>query len=197
MNADDSADRSYLTPAKAFRDVSRGDPRPDTLVGDALATARLTPETWRLEIVAEAGAQLQHPRTLQGGNAIDLPALHELAKTHAVRFLKAMQCLNIAQPLGQGLWEGVPLREVLKLAGASADVRRAYYWGFHNDKPDQLFQSSLSYTQVMEAPPWELPPFVAYRLTGNRCRWRAGGRSAWWCHGRMGSSRSSGSGGSC
>src|SRR5947207_12278567 len=166
MNADDSADRSYLTPAKAFRDVSRGDPRPDTLVGDALATARLTPETWRLEIVAEAGAQLQHPRTLQGGNAIDLPALHELAKTHAVRFLKAMQCLNIAQPLGQGLWEGVPLREVLKLVGKVKNIRRVYYHGFHNNDPKQLFQSSLGYNHVMETPPWDLSVFVAYRLNG-------------------------------
>src|SRR3954451_17241465 len=186
MNAADSSDRSYLTPAKAFRDVSRGDPRPDTLVGDALAAARLTPETWRLEIVAEAGAQLQTPRTLQTGNAIDLPTLQALGKTHAVRFLKAMQCLNIAQPLGQGLWEGVPLRDVLKLAGASADVRRVYYWGFHHDKPDQLFQSSLSYTQVMEAPPWELPPFVAYRLNGEPLSLTRGGPVRMvvpWAHG--------------
>src|SRR5207302_1661453 len=114
------------------------------LVGDALKAARLTPETWRLEIVAEAGAELTTPRTLAAGNAIDLPALMELGKAHGVRFLKAMQCLNISQPLGQGLWEGVPLREVLKLAGNAADVRRVYYWGFHNNDPKQLFQSSLS-----------------------------------------------------
>src|SRR5438105_8225586 len=156
MSADDSADRSYLTPAKEFRTVSRGDPRPDTLVGDALTAARLTPETWRLEIVAEAGAEVQRPRTIENGNAIDFAALVELGKSHGVRFLKAMQCLNIPQPLGQGLWEGVPLREVLKLAGKFSGVRRVYYWGFHNNDPKQLFRSSLSYTQVMEAPPWEL-----------------------------------------
>jgi DMSO/TMAO reductase YedYZ molybdopterin-dependent catalytic subunit len=186
MNAPNPPGRPYLTPAKAFRDVSRGDPRPDTLVGEALAAARLTPETWRLEIVAEAGARLQTPRTLAGANAVGLAALHELGKSHAVRFLKAMQCLNIAQPLGQGLWEGVPLREVLKLAGASSDVRRVYYWGFHNDKPDQLFQSSLSYTQVMEAPPWELPPFVAYRLNGEPLSLSRGGPVRMlvpWAHG--------------
>jgi hypothetical protein len=77
-----------------------------------------------------------------------------------------MQCLNIAQPLGQGLWEGVPLREVLKLAGKVNNIRRVYYWGFHNNDPKQLFQSSLGYNQVMETPPWDLSPFVAYRLNG-------------------------------
>src|SRR5438876_6029146 len=94
------SERPYLTRAGEFRTVSRGDPRPDTLTGDALKAARLTPDTWRLEIVAEAGAQLEHPRTLREGNAVDFPALLELGKTHAVRFLKAMQCLNIPQPLG-------------------------------------------------------------------------------------------------
>ena len=61
-----------------------------------------------------------------------------------------MQCLNIAQPLGQGLWEGVPLREVLRLVGKVSNVRRVYYWGFHNNDPKQLFQSSLAYNRVME-----------------------------------------------
>jgi DMSO/TMAO reductase YedYZ molybdopterin-dependent catalytic subunit len=178
--------RAYLTPPESFRTVSRGDPRPDSLSGEALKAARLTPETWRLEIVAEAGARLGRPRTLDGGNAIDLPALLELGKAHGVRFLKAMQCLNIPQPLGQGLWEGVPLREVLKLAGESADVRRVYYWGFHNDDPRQRFQSSLSYTQVMEAPPWELLPFVAYKLNGEPLPLSRGGPVRMlvpWAHG--------------
>jgi DMSO/TMAO reductase YedYZ molybdopterin-dependent catalytic subunit len=178
--------RSCLTPAGEFRTVARGDPRPDTLTGDALKAARLTPDTWRLEIAAEAGATLDHPRTLDKGNAIDLPALLELGKSHGVRFLKAMQCLNIPQPLGQGLWEGVPLREVIRLAGNSSDVRRAYYWGFHNDDPRQRFQSSLSYTQVMEAPPWELLPFVAYRLNGEPLPLSRGGPVRMlvpWAHG--------------
>jgi DMSO/TMAO reductase YedYZ molybdopterin-dependent catalytic subunit len=89
-----------------------------------------------------------------------------LSKQHGIRFLKAMQCLNIAQPLGQGLWEGVPLREVLKLAGKVSDIRRVYYEGFHNNDPKQLFQSSLGYSQVTETPPWDMPAFVAYRLNG-------------------------------
>jgi hypothetical protein len=75
-----------------------------------------------------------------------------------------MQCNNIPVPLGQGLWEGVPLRDVLRLVGKVNNVRRVYYWGFHNNDPAQLFQSSLGYNQVMETPPWDLPPLVAYRL---------------------------------
>jgi hypothetical protein len=163
-----------ITPAEKFRDVSRGDPMPHTLKGDALVQARLTPETWRLEITADKApnpaikesAGLSKPLTLGDGTALDLPALHELGETHAVKFLKAMQCLNIPAPLGQGLWEGVPLRQVLRLCGSMRNVRRIYYWGFHNNDPKQRFQSSLSYTQAMETPPGELPAFLAYRLNG-------------------------------
>jgi DMSO/TMAO reductase YedYZ molybdopterin-dependent catalytic subunit len=158
--------RGYLTNPPEFRDVSRGNPPPHTLQGEQLVQARLTPPTWRLEVVGDGGAEVANPRTLAKGNAIDLPTLEKLGQEHGRRFLKAMQCLNIAQPLGQGLWEGVPLREVLKLVGRVNNIRRVYYWGFHNNDPKQLFQSSMSYTQVMEAPPWELGPFVAYKLNG-------------------------------
>ena len=47
------ATRTYLTGAGDFADVSRGKPNPGTLQGEALAQARLTPETWRLEIVGD------------------------------------------------------------------------------------------------------------------------------------------------
>ena len=51
--------------------------------------------------------------------------------------------------------------DVLRAAGAMKDVRRVYYWGFHNNDPAQLFQSSLAFNRVMETPPWEPPPLVA------------------------------------
>jgi DMSO/TMAO reductase YedYZ molybdopterin-dependent catalytic subunit len=156
----------YLTEAADFRDVSRGNPRPHTLQGDDLVKARLTPESWRLEIVSDSTSRIARPRQLDDGTAIDLPTILELGKTHGVKFLKAMQCLNIGQPLGQGLWEGVPLREVLKLVGKLNNVRRVYWWGFHNNDAKQVFQSSLSYSQIMDTPPGELPVFVAYRLNG-------------------------------
>lgn len=164
----------FLTPAEKFEDVSRGNPKPFTLAGEALLQARLTPETWRLEVTADpmVDDQVKQPAsiaksfTLADGTALDLAGLMELGKKHEVKFLKAMQCLNIATPLGQGLWEGVPLRDVLRLCGKMANVRRIYYWGFHNNDPKQMFQSSLSYTQAMETPPGELPAFLAYRLNG-------------------------------
>src|SRR5271166_4459279 len=158
--------RQFLTNPPAFTDVSRGNPRPHTLKGEALVQARLTPETWRLEIISDGSAKLQTPRTLAAGNAIDLPTLEQLGRRHGRKFLKAMQCLNIAQPLGQGLWEGVPLREVVKRVGKVNNIRRVYFWGFHNNDPKQVFQSSLGYNQVMETPPWDLPVFIAYRLNG-------------------------------
>ncbi len=158
--------QAVLTSSRAFVDVSRGNPVPHSLRGEALVKARLTPETWRLEITGEGSASVPNPLTIEAGTALDLSGLIKLAKTHGSKFLKAMQCLNIPQPLGQGLWEGVPLREVLKLAGRIDHVRRIYYWGYHNDDPKQLFQSSLSYTQVMETSPWELPAFLAFRLNG-------------------------------
>ena len=167
--------RKFLTPAAEFRDVSRGNPRPHSLQGEALAQARLTPKTWRLELVAEGGAKLEKPRRLADNTAIDLPTLEALGQQHSVRFLKAMQCLNIAQPLGQGLWEGVPLREVLKLAGKLDNARRAYWWGFHNNDLKQRFQSSLGLNQIYDTPPGELPVFVAYRLNGEPISLTRGG----------------------
>jgi DMSO/TMAO reductase YedYZ molybdopterin-dependent catalytic subunit len=172
--------RPFLTPGKDFQDVSRGNPIPHTLKGDALVKARLTPETWRLEIAAEDAATLAKPLTL------DLPTLIQLGEKHGVRFLKAMQCNNIPRPLGQGLWEGVPLRDVLKLCGTMTNARRVYYWGYHNDDPKQMFRSSLAVNQVLDTPPGELPPFVAYRLNGKDIPLERGGPVRMvvpWAHG--------------
>ncbi|NIP95850.1 MAG: molybdopterin-dependent oxidoreductase [Akkermansiaceae bacterium] len=169
------APHPVLTPAEDFETVARGNPKPHSLRGEALVKARLAPETWRLEITADPKvepphvrqpAELDRPLTIEGGNALDLPRLIALGREHGVKFIKAMQCLNIATPLGQGLWEGVPLRDVLRLCGRMNNVRRIYYRGFHNNDPGQIFQSSLSYTQVMETPPGELPVFLAFKLNG-------------------------------
>jgi DMSO/TMAO reductase YedYZ molybdopterin-dependent catalytic subunit len=164
-----------LTKDKDFYDVSRGTPKPHTLTGEAQAEARLTAETWRLEITADpfieephtkVPATLQKPLTLADGTALDLPALMELGRKHEVHFLKAMQCLNIDTPLGQGMWSGVPLRDVLRLCGRMNNVRRIYFWGYHNNDPKQIFKSSVSYTQCMETAPGDLPVFLAYHLNG-------------------------------
>jgi DMSO/TMAO reductase YedYZ molybdopterin-dependent catalytic subunit len=167
--------KKYLTEPESFRDVSRGNPKPFTLKGDDLVKARLTPETWRLEIVSDGSTGVEKPRRLEDRTALDMPALEALAKKHSVRFLKAMQCLNLGVPLGQGLWEGVPLREVLRLAGKLKNIRRVYYEGFHNNDPKQLFQSSLSYSQVMDSSPWDLGVFVAFKLNGQPLTLKRGG----------------------
>jgi DMSO/TMAO reductase YedYZ molybdopterin-dependent catalytic subunit len=188
------APHPLLTKAGDFADVSRGNPKPFTLAGDALGQARLTAGTWRLEVVTDPftsdvvkePATMGRQFTLDDGTALDLAALIELGKQHGVRFLKAMQCLNIAAPLGQGLWEGVPLREVLRLCGPMRNVRRIYYWGFHNNDPKQIFQSSLSYTEAMETAPGELPPFIAWRLNGEPIPLKRGGPVRMiipWAHG--------------
>jgi len=167
--------RPLLTPDPEFRDVSRGDPKPHSLSGEKLIEARLTSETWRCEITADPfteephtkqAATIEKPLTLADGNALDLAKLMEMGKEHEVHFLKAMQCLNIDAPLGQGLWSGVPLREVLKLCGKLNNVRRIYYWGYHNNDPKQVFKSSVSYTQCFESQPGDLPVFLAYRING-------------------------------
>lgn len=176
--------KPVLTSDLDFEDVSRGNPKPHTLVGDALIEAKLTPETWRLEIAADpfieephtkVAAELEKSLTLADGSALDLSMLMELGKKHEVHFLKAMQCLNIQTPLGQGLWTGVPLREVLKLCGKMTNVRRIYFWGFHNNDPKQVFKSSVSYTQCMETAPGDLPVFLAYKLNGQPLSLERGG----------------------
>jgi len=164
--------------------VSRGEPKPYTLEGEARVEAGLTPESWRCEITADpfveephtkVPATIQRSLTIADGTALDLASLMEIGRKHEVHFLKAMQCLNIDTPLGQGVWSGVPLREVLKLCGKINNVRRIYFWGFHNHDPNQVFKSSVSYTQCMETPPGELPVILAYRLNGEPLSLQRGG----------------------
>lgn len=175
---------SILTPDLDFYDVSRGTPKPHSLTGEALINARLTPETWRCEITADTFIEDPHTKvpaaikkslTIADGTALDLPTLMELGKKHEVHFLKAMQCLNIDTPLGQGMWTGVPLREVLKLCGRMTNVRRIYFWGYHNHDPKQVFKSSVSYTQCFETAPGDLPVFLAYRVNGEPLSLERGG----------------------
>ena len=72
----------------------------------------------------ESDARLDNPLTRERGTALDWHGLLKLAETRAVRFLKVMTCTNVGQPLGMGLWEGVPLRDVIWLARPVENVRR-------------------------------------------------------------------------
>jgi DMSO/TMAO reductase YedYZ molybdopterin-dependent catalytic subunit len=159
---------SYLTPQENFRDVSRGKPLPHSLSDDKKREAGLTRETWKLEVISdpENPAKLGREFTKADGTALDFAGLLQLGEKHAVRFAKVMTCLNIGCPLGMGIWEGVPLRVVLWLTQPREDVRRVFYYGYHNDDPKQMFLSSLPLGRVLEDP-YDLPPVIlCYKLNG-------------------------------
>jgi DMSO/TMAO reductase YedYZ molybdopterin-dependent catalytic subunit len=167
----------YLTPPERFRLFGRGQPPPHQLPPEKLRQVGLVPETWRLEVIAdpESNAQVEHPLSKDAGTALDWPALMKLAEKHAVRFMAVMTCTNGADPCGMGLWEGVPLREVIWLAKPKANVRRVFYYGYHNDDPKQRFQSSLPLGRVLEDPPGEHPVILCYKLNGQWLSPKGGG----------------------
>jgi DMSO/TMAO reductase YedYZ molybdopterin-dependent catalytic subunit len=77
-----------------------------------------------------------------------------------------MTCLNIGCPLGAGIWEGVPLRTVVWLTQPRENLRRIFYYGYHNDDPKQIFRSSLPPSRVLEDY-FDLPPVIlCYKLNG-------------------------------
>lgn len=168
---------SFFTPPENFRDVSRGKPLPHALPDDKKAEVGLTRDTWQLELLSdpENPAKLGRELTKENGKALDFAGLQKLAEKHAVRFAKVMTCLNIGCPLGMGLWEGVPLREVLWLTNPREDVRRVFYYGYHNDDPKQMFRSSLPLGRVLEDN-YDLPPVIlCYKLNGEWLNSQRGG----------------------
>ncbi|HEY2841354.1 MAG TPA: molybdopterin-dependent oxidoreductase [Pirellulales bacterium] len=167
----------YLTPDKQFFNVERGDPLPSELSPEQRAAAGLDRETWQLEILpdAEGGAKVRKPLSKADGTALDWVGLMQLSEKHAVRYGKVMTCNNLDGPLGMGLWEGVPLREVVALARPADLIRRVWYYGYHNDKPEQMFRSSLPYSRVQEDPPGDMPVLVCYKLNGEWLSPKRGG----------------------
>jgi DMSO/TMAO reductase YedYZ molybdopterin-dependent catalytic subunit len=159
---------SYFTPPDQFRDVSRGKPLPHSLPEEKMREVGMTRETWKLEVVADSAnpPKLRSPLTKADNTALDFAGLLALGEKHAVRFAKVMTCLNIGCPLGMGIWEGVPLREVIWRTRPSENLRRVVYWGYHNDDEKQLFQSTLPIGRVLEDP-LDLPPVIlCYKLNG-------------------------------
>ena len=106
---------------------------------------------------------------------IDFAALMKIAEKHAVRFPKIMTCLNMGCPLGMGIWEGVPLRELIWMTRPGDTLRRVFYYGYHNDDPQQMFRSSLPIGRVLEDP-FDLPPVIlCYKLNGQWLTSQRGG----------------------
>ena len=158
----------YFTPPEDFRDVSRGKPLPHSLAEDKKREVGLTRDTWKLEVISDPDypATLGKQLTKADSSSIDFEALMKLGERHAVRFPKVMTCLNVGCPLGMGLWEGVPLREVVWLTQPRENIRRVFYYGYHNDDPKQMFRSSIPIGRVLEDP-YDLPPVIlCYKLNG-------------------------------
>ena len=167
----------YFTPQEKFRDVSRGKPLPHSLSEDKKRAAGLTRETWKLEVVSDSDnpTKLRNPLTRKDGTALDFDGLMKLSETRAIRFAKTMTCLNIGCPLGTGIWEGVPLREVVWLTQPRENLRRVFYHGYHNDDPQQMFRSSLPIDRVLEDA-FDLPPVIlCYKLNGQWLNAERGG----------------------
>jgi DMSO/TMAO reductase YedYZ molybdopterin-dependent catalytic subunit len=159
---------SYFTTQGKFGDVSRGKPLPHALPLEKKKEVGLTRETWKLEIISdpEHPAALGKQFTRKDDTALDFNALLKLGEKHAVRFTKVMTCLNLGCPLGMGIWEGVPLRVLVWLAQPKENLRRVFYYGYHNDDPKQMFRSSLPVGRILEDYD-DLPPVIAcYKLNG-------------------------------
>jgi DMSO/TMAO reductase YedYZ molybdopterin-dependent catalytic subunit len=159
---------TYLTPLDKFQDVSRGQPLPHRLSEEKKREVGLMRETWQLEVISDPEhlAVIRKPLSKADGTAINFEALMQLAERHAVRFAKVMTCLNLGCPLGMGIWEGVPLRELVWKTRPGDTLRRVFYYGYHNDDPGQMFRSSLPIGRVFEDP-FDLPPvIVCYTLNG-------------------------------
>ena len=167
----------YLTREENFVNVGRGNPPPHELSVEKRRAAGLTRETWRLEVVPDpdSDAQVERPLSKVQGNAFTWEQLMTLAEKRAVRFLHVISCTNMPKPLGMGLWEGVPLRDVIWLTQPKTNIRRVYYHGYHNDDPKQRFQSSLPVSRVLEEPLGELPIILCYKLNGQWLTPKRGG----------------------
>jgi DMSO/TMAO reductase YedYZ molybdopterin-dependent catalytic subunit len=150
--------------------VTRGNPPAHLLPTEELPAAGLTEATWFVDIDADPFVEHPHvrsPTEVQTPVRLDLAGLRALGEVHGtVKVMKAMQCLNVQQPLGQGVWEGVPLSTVLRQCGRITNCRRIYYWGYHNNDERQVFRSSISYTEAFEPVPGEPPVMLAFKLNG-------------------------------
>ena len=166
----------YLTPPADFRMYGRGNPPPHKHPPEKLRQVGLDRETWQLEVVPdpESNSDVKSPLSKELGTALNWDGLMKLAETRAVSFLHVVTCTNGKSPCGMGLFEGVPLRHVIWMAKPTANVRRVFYHGYHNDDPEQRFQSSLPIGRVLEDPPDEHPVILCYKLNGQWLSPKAG-----------------------
>lgn len=167
----------YLTKEEDFINFGRGTPPPHTLGADKLREVGLARDTWQLEVVGDvdSNSKIERPLSKEAGTALDWDGFMKLAEKSAVRFMSVMSCTNGRKPCGMGLWEGVPLRDVVWLANPKSNVRRVFYYGYHNDDLGQRFQSSLPIGRVLEDPPGEHPVILCYKLNDEWLTAKRGG----------------------
>jgi len=55
------------------------------------------------------------------------------------------------------------------------NIRRVFYYGYHNDDPKQIFRSSLPIGRVLEDPPGIPPVILCYKLNGEWLDSKRGG----------------------
>src|SRR4051794_40816080 len=167
----------FLTPQDEFGVVERGNPLPYTLPLARKREIGMVRETWTLEIVAdpESDTKIEQPYSADLGTALTFDDLLRLGKTHGVQFMKGVTCNNVGEPLGMGLWEGVPLRVLVWMTRPVENIRRVFYYGHHNEDPAQIFRSSLPIGRVLEDPPGELPVILCYKLNGEFLTGERGG----------------------
>jgi hypothetical protein len=162
----------YFTPQLDFGEVTRA--KPYKLPEEEKRKLGLTRDSWSLEVISdpENPVRLDAPLTREQGTALDFQRLMVLAKSRAVRFSKVLTCLNRGRPLGMGLWEGVPMRDIVWLTQPRQTrkpvslPRRIFFHGYPNDKPEKTFRSSLSASRVFEDPPGLPPVILCYKLNG-------------------------------
>ena len=166
-----------ITQSGDFYNVERGNPLPYKLPIEKQREIGMVRETWQLEVIAdsESNSKIEHPMLRSDGTALTFEKLLEIAKTKATSFFKVITCNNLADPLGHGLWEGVPLRDVLWLCGPQENVRHINYYGHHNEDPKQIFKCYLPANRVFEDPPGELPVLLCYKLNGEFLTGERGG----------------------
>jgi hypothetical protein len=174
---EDISKLEYLTRDENFINYGRGTPPPHELPREKLREVGQVPETWQLEVLPdpESNSDVQQPLSKKLGTALNWDGLMKMAEKRAVRFMSVMSCTNDKDPCGMGLWEGVPLREVIWLTRPTGNVRRIFYYGYHNDDPEQRFQSSLPIGRVLEDPPGEHPIILCYKLNNQWLTSKRGG----------------------
>ena len=166
-----------ITQSGDFYNVERGHPLPYKLPIEKQREIGMLRETWQLEVIADpdSNSKIGHPMLRADGTALTFDKLMEITKTKATSYLKVITCNNLADPLGHGLWEGVPLRDVLWLAGPVENLRHVFYYGHHNEDPKQIFKCYLPMNRVFEDPPGELPVILCYKLNGEFLNGERGG----------------------